>query len=71
MLRARFRMSGTAREICAWLIHASNGIASCGTKPHKHPYNLLLTDQSSSNSRLTAGASGFFDLIQCGERPEL
>ena len=26
--------------------------------------------QSSSASRLTAGASGFFDLIQSGDRPE-
>jgi hypothetical protein len=27
-------------------------------------------DQSSSASRFTAGAAGFFDFIQCRERPE-
>jgi hypothetical protein len=27
--------------------------------------------QSSSASRFTAGACGFFDFTQCGERPEL
>ena len=36
-------------------------------------YYLLLIGrepQSSSASRFTAGAAGFFDLIQSGERPE-
>ena len=30
-----------------------------------------LHDQSSSASRLTAGAAGFFTFTQCGERPDL
>jgi hypothetical protein len=38
---------------------ALEGLAACGQRP-----------QSSSVSRFTAGAAGFLNLIQSGERPE-
>jgi len=39
-------------------------------KPQKSFQNCLLRPQSSSASRLTAGASGFLNLSQSGERPD-
>ena len=38
---------------------------------HQHDESGSLHDQSSSASRLTAGAAGFFTFTQCGERPDL
>ena len=44
---------------------------SLGTleKFERSQFNLRLSDQSSSASRLTAGAFGFFTFSQRGERP--
>jgi hypothetical protein len=66
-MRVEQREDGIKEWLCRFASRRNGKFRTAiSRRPHRHPFR----PQSSSASRLTAGASGFFILSQSAERPE-